>query len=140
MKGFGAKKFADKKKLRSLIKLAKSNKFSAPQLALVFDCGRNTILGTLHNQGMKLQNMGRFKRKFCCNENCFLNLNPASAYWAGFIAADGSLSERDKSLSIGLMNSDKSHLRKFLESINSNSKIHYTKSNDNALKSLSLLL
>lgn len=34
------------------------------------------------------------KRKYNLNENCFETLTPESAYWIGFIAADGCIKER----------------------------------------------
>ena len=53
------------------------------------------------------------------NKDYFKVFTPQSAYWAGFIAADGSIKERGKSkaLIIGLSNVDRNHLQKFKEDI-----------------------
>ncbi len=117
---------------RILFKLARTNKYSALKLATIFNCGRNTILGTLNRHGTHLINLGRFKHKYTCDSSFFNTLTPISAYWAGFIAADGALSYRDRSLNIGLSESDTEHLQKFLKAIKSDSKIFYTKSNNSA--------
>jgi len=132
MKDYGAKAFKNKVKLKKLLRLANTNKYSAPKLAKIFHCGKNTIYGTLHKFGIHLPNLGKFKKKYSCNEEFFTKLTPISAYWMGFIGADGGLSPRDKSLFIGLRKSDANHLRKFLNALNSNSKIFYIKSNKSA--------
>lgn len=58
---------------------------------------------------------------YSCNNSLFTCDTESSFYWAGFIAADGSLQQRkySKILKITLSNKDKSHLEKFKISINS---------------------
>lgn len=128
MKNYGAKVFNNKRKLRKLLRMAKTNKYSAPKLAKIFNCNKNTILGTLAKFGIRLPNLGRFKKRVYCNTNFFERLIPTSVYWAGFIAADGCLFFRDKSLSIGLKRSDITQLYKFRKAIKANAKINYIRS------------
>lgn len=132
MKNCGIKVFREKLKLKNLISLAKTNKYSAPKLAKIFHCDKKAILGTLNRFGIHLPNLGKFKKKYSCNDKFFTKLNPVSAYWLGFIAADGALYSRDKALLIGLRKKDANHLRKFLDAIKSNSKIGYVQSNKSA--------
>lgn len=133
MKNYGAKVFKDYRKLKRLLKLAKTNKYSGPQLAAIFKCNVKCIHGSLNRVGIYLPNLGEFKRKYKYNDEFFTKLTPISAYWLGFIAADGSLylkNKREKNLRIGLQRSDLNHLRKFKGAIKSNAKIGYTKSNN----------
>lgn len=67
-------------------------------------------------------------KKYSCNEDFFANDNPASCFWAGFISADGNICKKKDSnswaLTIVLKYSDKHHLEKFLQDLNSNHKIY----------------
>lgn len=127
---FQSKVFKNKQKLTRLIKLANTKEYSAPQLAKIFNCNKKTIFKALGNKGIFLPNLGIFKRTTYCNENFFVNLSSLSAYWAGFIASDGCLFHKNKSLSIGLNKRDIHHLYKFAKAIGTNAKIGYTKSNN----------
>jgi hypothetical protein len=53
---------------------------------------------------------------YTCNKDFFKIPNVLNSYWAGFIAADGCLSERDHALII--VSKDKDHLEKFVIDIN----------------------
>jgi len=133
MKNYGAKIFGERKKLRKLLKLAKTNKYSAPQLAAIFKCNVKPIHGALNKAGIYLPNLGEFKKKYKCNDKFFTKLNTISAYWLGFIAADGCLYLRDgkkKSFYIALNYSDAQHLKNFKKIIETNAKIGYVKSNN----------
>ncbi len=61
---------------------------------------------------------GEWKRLYHCNEQFFNILNNKNCYWAGFIAADGNIS--DNNVKIGLSLKDKQHLEKFKEIVKSN--------------------
>lgn len=52
-------------------------------------------------------------------------LNERSAYWIGFIAADGFVSEDGKELSIELIKSDDMHLKKFNKDLRGNIPVFY---------------
>ena len=65
-------------------------------------------------------------RKYNLNENFFDVLNEKSAYWLGFLYADGFVRMKDgKSgeLKLKLKDTDKSHIEKFLKDINCNKPI-----------------
>ncbi len=135
MKNFGAKIFKKKVKLDKLFLLAKTEKYSAPQLAKIFDCEKKTIHGVLNKSGFKIKNLGVFRKKNFCDEKFFINLNPSSAYWAGFITADGCLyskNDKNKNLSIGLSKIDLQHLINFQKAIKIKSKISFIKGNNSA--------
>ena len=127
---YQSKVFNTKDKIKRLIKLANTNVYSAPHLAKIFSCNKKTIFKILKENKITLPNLGRFKKKIYANDNFFTNLNSISAYWAGFIAADGVLSQRDKNLTIALNKRDTKHLYKFIKAVKSNARVSYVKSNN----------
>jgi len=124
------KVFRNTHKLARLIKFARTEKYSSSKLAGIFSCNRKTIFKALKTNGVFLPNLGRFKKTIYCDTEFFTKLSPISAYWAGFIAADGCLSYRGKMLSIGLNERDAGHLNKFAKAIKTNAKIWYTQCNN----------
>lgn len=56
-------------------------------------------------------------KKYWCDEGFFKIPNILNSYWAGFIAADGCICERDRSLICVMKLSDKFHLERFVQSI-----------------------
>jgi len=127
---FKSKVFNNEQKFNSLMKLVRTGKYSPPKLTNIFSCDRKTIHRILNHNGTFLPNLGRFKKKVYCNTDFFKNLNATSAYWAGFIAADGCLYTKYKNLSISLKKSDVGHLFKFKNAIKTNAKISHIKSNN----------
>jgi len=131
-KDYGVKVFSDAARLQKLLGLARTERYSAPKLARIFNCEKKTILGTLSKLGERLPNLGQFKRKYALDDHFFSSLNAVSAYWLGFIAADGCLYSKaggEKSLYVTLRYSDANHLRKFKKAIKSTARLGYTKSN-----------
>ncbi|PIS14898.1 hypothetical protein COT64_00245 [Candidatus Shapirobacteria bacterium CG09_land_8_20_14_0_10_39_12] len=120
-----SKTFRRKRKLEKLVELAQTGKFSAPKLAKAFKCNRKTILQVLGDNNVKLKNLGQFQKRIFCDDNFFNNLTLISSYWLGFIAADGCLSLKNRSITIGLALRDKSHLQKFKRAVHTNSNIFY---------------
>lgn len=57
-------------------------------------------------------------RKYSVNKSYFSTPNEQNSYWAGFIAADGNISQDFKKLSIGLQHSDKCILDSFVKDLN----------------------
>ncbi len=66
------------------------------------------------------------KSKYSCNHNFFCKNNENSFYWAGFIAADGCVFNKDdsKTLIISLSEKDYNHLLSFKNIINYNGPLH----------------
>lgn len=65
-------------------------------------------------------------RKYDLNENFFNELNEKSAYWLGFLYADGYVRIKDSKsgeLKLKLKETDKEHIEKFLNDIASNKPI-----------------
>ncbi len=123
-----SKVFRDEAKFQKLVELAKSDKYSGPKLAEHFKCDQNTLLRALYEINIRLPNKTRFQKKVHCDENFFKELTPISAYWTGFIAADGNLFPPNY-VSIGLSERDETHLMKFAKAIKTDAKITHTKSN-----------
>lgn len=120
-----SKIFRRKRKLARLFKFAQTGKYSAPKLAEMFGCNRKTILLVLGDNGIRLSNLGQFRKTIYCNDNFFDDLTTISSYWLGFIAADGCLALKNKATIIRLALKDRGHLRKFKQAIQVNSKIFY---------------
>ena len=68
------------------------------------------------------------RKKLSCNEKYFSILTPQSAYWAGFIAADGCVVKRDRALVLVSKLSDKHHLEKFAKNIEFTGFVHENQS------------
>ena len=133
-KCFKSKTFKDNDKLKLLLKLARTNKYSAPQLSKKFNCTRDTVIRVLYTHGIVLNNKGRFPKKYYCNENFFKTFNPASAYWAGFIAADGCIhvNGNQKVLQVALNSDDESHIIKFKKILKTNARISFNSTTNSA--------
>jgi len=121
-----SKTFRRKSKLVKLVNFAKSGRYSAPRLAEIFKCNKKTVLLVLGDNGIRLRNLGQFQKRIFCDDIFFDELTPISSYWLGFIAADGCLSLKNRSVTINLALKDKSHLQKFKRAIRANSDISYS--------------
>lgn len=64
---------------------------------------------------------------YSCNEDYFSSLNLNSCYWAGFILADGYVSEEKRILNIKLAAKDLTQIEKFKSDIDFNGKIYHKK-------------
>lgn len=89
-----------------------------------------TRCGDLLNQGRgcpQCANVNRVKAqlKYTHDKHFFETPNLLNSYWAGFIAADGCISERRGILTISLKNADRGHLVKFCEAIQYDGIIYY---------------
>lgn len=133
---YQSKIFNTKYKIKRLIKLANTNNYSAPRLTRIFNCDKKTIFRVLKQNKITLPNLGQFTKKIYANDSFFTKLNPISAYWLGFIATDGTLSDRDKNVTIALNKRDIGHLYKFVKAVKSNAQVGYIKSNDSVRVSI----
>lgn len=127
-----SKIFNNSSKILKLKQLAKTQKYSLKELAKKFNCGSAAVSYVLYKNKIIPQNKGRFKKTKFQNDSFFNKLNELSAYWAGFIAADGNLFLKNKLISIGLSLKDISHIKKFKLAIKSNAAISIVKSNNSA--------
>lgn len=102
------------------------NSESSTNLAKRFGCSRSLILKIWMDNGLNGKDIGR---QYYSNFDYFSNMDsPDKAFYAGWIAADGCVYDRDnglnqKSLSIGIHEKDEELIRNFLNKIKSNNPI-----------------
>lgn len=107
------------------------NGLKAIELVILFTLHPATIATILTRNGISLRDTKERHRQYKCNYSFFSDLNPVSAYWAGFIAGDGNVyipetkQHKNKEnyspvIKIGLASEDKGHLDKFREVLESN--------------------
>lgn len=75
----------------------------------------------LSDAGVDLRRKSVYKKKY--NQQFFDEYSPESAYWAGFILADGNITRNSSLLQIALSNVDESHLLKFCQAIGLENKL-----------------
>lgn len=116
----------DKRKItRTKINISKEelielyNKNSIIEISKNLKCCHSLITKLIKKYNIPIKERN-IKRKYKINQNFFNSLNKTNMYWLGFIAADGSLSEKEKRLSINLSNKDYDHLVKFKNALDSN--------------------
>jgi hypothetical protein len=80
--------------------------FSVRTLSKEFKIPARQISSFLKENGVLPTN-----RKYTLNQNAFAEITPQSAYWVGFLMADGNVYKDH--ISIGLSSIDKNHLLKF---------------------------
>lgn len=105
---------------------------SARQLSFEYDAVDVTITSLLQRHGVFVRNRSDAKRTNQIKEDVFDIITEESAYWIGFILADGNVyhpPKRSKQLNIGLAERDWEHLEKFKKFIGSNKPLYYNKNN-----------
>lgn len=89
---------------------------SSVTLAASLGCCHSCVLKHLRKLGVDRRNCGEATRKYRCNHDMFSNIDSeAKAYWLGFLAADGSISEERQTVNLRLKYSDIGHVRAFAE-------------------------
>lgn len=97
---------------------------STRQLSVEYFCNYTTLIKRMRKFGCVFRPMGHGKKKYNLNEKYFDIIDSENkAYWLGIFLTDGSTSS--KIIRLKLMKSDESHLRKFLNDIESNHPISY---------------
>lgn len=108
------KRISDTKE-KEIIKLYKNGSGTC-EIAKKLDLNRWTILKYLKLNNLKPQRLTRpYKNKH--NIHFFSKYTKESAYWAGFIMADGNIHSKKNVLQIGLAKKDEKHLVKFNNNI-----------------------
>lgn len=103
---------------------------SARQLGFEYGVADVTITSLLKKRDIFIRNRSNAKRTNQIKEDVFDTITEESAYWIGFILADGNVyhpKKRSKQLNIGLSEKDWEHLEKFKKFIGSNKKLYYNK-------------
>ena len=97
-----------------------NNGLSLSKISEKYNLNRHTLA-----RNLKEANINITKRKYTLNEDAFKQITSESAYWLGFIAADGCISAtgsqtEPKVLTFNLNVRDKGHLEKFKKFVSSN--------------------
>ena len=88
----------------------------------------------LKEEGVKLRPAARKPRLYTLNEDCFSSKTPESNYWAGFLAADGSIGKCN-SVNLTIQQRDIKHLELYRDFIGSNAPFyHFEKHNTNKVE------
>lgn len=74
--------------------------FSGPQLSEQFNIAPENILHHVRKNGARVRPKHHYHRKYHCNANAFDCQTKASAYWLGFLMADGSVNRSTISIEI----------------------------------------
>jgi hypothetical protein len=90
---------------------AEYSKLSRTKLALLLDRTPSAVANRVHVLGLKKG----VQRKHTFNNDFFSVPNPICSYWAGFIAADGTIRDKQKHVVISLTEKDKDSLVAFAE-------------------------
>jgi hypothetical protein len=91
-------------------------------------CERYRIIQFAKEHNLSIEHFSSINyRTYKLNEDFFENLNEISAYWLGFIMADGNVRSHnyEKTLKIHLAAKDESHLHNFYKDIGYNGKLRY---------------
>ncbi len=103
---------------------------SARHLGFEYGVADVTITSLLKKRDIFIRNRSNAKRTNQIKEDVFDTITEESAYWIGFILADGNVyhpKKRSKQLNIGLSEKDWEHLEKFKKFIGSNKQLYYNK-------------
>ncbi len=96
--------------------------FTSLQLAARFKCSHTTILYLLNNLNITRRSKSEGRRKHRLNESAFDSINEESAYWIGFLMADGCVHEVKRGsprIQLSLSQRDAAHLERFKRFIGS---------------------
>jgi hypothetical protein len=95
------------------------------ELSELFSLGTTTIHRILKRNNIKTRGVSEAQRNKNINHGFFNTYNEQSCYWAGFLAADGCLCNKNRSyiISVTISAKDLSHLEKFASSIGYDRKI-----------------
>lgn len=102
-----------------------ANNNSTIQIAKQYSCDRKLITNIIKNNNIKIRSSSDCHKLFS-NENVFENIDcHEKAYWLGFLAADGNVSNHGQ-LTLQLAEKDLHHLKRFYQFMGGRSKIMKT--------------
>jgi len=97
------------------------NGIPSTEIAHAINSNPPTVLKTLRKHGVRIKTMHEAKLVYACDDRYFKRIDTENkAYWLGFVAADGCISEDRSSLTIILSKKDSDHLSRFKTAIRSN--------------------
>lgn len=89
-------------------------------IAKHFDVYVQSIWKPMKRAGVVMRSLSQAGRRFPVNENVFSEISERSAYWAGFLMADGNVQKGSKDsylITLGLSVVDRAHVEKFRDLI-----------------------
>lgn len=90
-----------------------------------------TIHKNIKDSGVEIRDNGAYATKYTYNENCFLEQTEESAYWLGFLLADGSYNKELNQVKLDLGIVDIEHLKKLQKFLGTNKPINIYTNNYN---------
>lgn len=118
---------AQKQKVIDLYKSGKSQSFIETELKMT----RKTIRTILKQAGIDRTKSQQWRIRWenSLDDTVFDEINEESAYWIGFLYADGYISGSEKSIELGLKVTDSRHLEKFKLFLKASNKIEICENN-----------
>lgn len=113
------------------IKLYNEGK-SIPNISKEIKINRKSINRILKENKIKIRNIGEQNLNKYLIHDFFKDFNIKSSYWIGFIAGDGSILEKQNTMTISINENDKKHLEKLKQDLNSNLELRYYQRKDNS--------
>lgn len=97
----------------------------SPTLSHEFGVSIPTVLKYVRMSGNSVRTISQAKRVYHCDDAFFERIDTQEkAYWLGFIAADGSVSDDRQAFDLALSSQDRDHLSRLLAAIDGNYPIH----------------
>jgi hypothetical protein len=110
-----------------IIRLYEIEKLSPPVIATRYGVCANNIRNALDAAGVERRDRIESRRQYTHDEHAFYEITPDSAYWTGFLFADGSISHHQvgsDSLDVSVADCDREHLVKLRAFLRSNHPIY----------------
>ncbi len=124
------KKFSSKKEINKIIKLYLEGN-SLAKISKIFKSSSDPILRVLKENNIKLRTKSESHQKYYFDTSAFSIINEETAYWVGFLLADGYIQYRDNSsvpnFSLSAAIKDKKHILKFAKYLKTNKLPYYFK-------------
>ena len=92
----------------------------APEIAAKYNIDHSIITGWVRKAGGRVRAISEANRRYTLNQRAFATLTEESAYWLGFLLADGSVSAARPTLTLALARKDVGHVESFQRFIGTN--------------------
>ncbi len=92
-------------------------------LADTYGVSHQAVWGLLKRRNRPMLSKSECSRRYKLNEDAFATITEESAYWVGFLMADGTIATRGDALILSLSSRDKNHLAKFKKFLDSDAEI-----------------
>lgn len=102
----------DQESINSIVTRYQSGE-SSSGIAPHFKVSSDTIRRVLREAGVAVRDSRESHRHLALNESAFDTLSDDACYWAGFLFADGSISDKKNQLTLRLSDRDRSHVEAF---------------------------